>query len=279
MMRHEHNGFTLLEMALVLVIIGLIVGGVLVGKDLIHMATIRAQISQIDRFNTAANTFKEKYNCLPGDCANATAFFGVDTVDTCPPGAGNPFASIPRINGTCNGDGDGTIAGAACAAGSAVACQEMWRFWQMLYVAGLISEGPFAPTSWVYANVPGVSIPQGKLRAEVGVGAVTYSPGGAGLNCCGTYVNYPDFNNRPTWTIGGQWPTGMLFRGSVTPMEASAIDTKLDDGKPTTGTVRAPAVDVHYNCCANGISYNNSDIPDDHSANWGSCFLVMLAQY
>ena len=64
-------GFTLIELSVVLVIIGLIVGGVLVGQDLIRAATLQAQITQIQKFNTAANTFRLKFNALPGDVANA----------------------------------------------------------------------------------------------------------------------------------------------------------------------------------------------------------------
>jgi prepilin-type N-terminal cleavage/methylation domain-containing protein len=70
------GGFTLIEMAIVLVVIGLIVGGVLVGQDLIRAAYIRAQISQIEKVNTAVNTFYGKYQALPGDMniSTATAF-------------------------------------------------------------------------------------------------------------------------------------------------------------------------------------------------------------
>src|SRR5580693_9186033 len=71
-------GFTLIELSIVLVIIGLIIGGVLVGQDLINAAQARAIITDIERFNTAANTFESKYGCLPGDCVNATNFFGTD---------------------------------------------------------------------------------------------------------------------------------------------------------------------------------------------------------
>src|SRR3984885_3925644 len=65
--------FTLIELSIVLVIIGLIVGGVLVGQDLIKAAEIRATVSQIEKYNTAANTFQTKYNALPGDVPAAQA--------------------------------------------------------------------------------------------------------------------------------------------------------------------------------------------------------------
>lgn len=70
----QKSGFTLVELAIVLVIIGLLVGGVLVGNDLIKSSQIRSQISQIDKYQITVNTFKLKYNCLPGDCSNATNY-------------------------------------------------------------------------------------------------------------------------------------------------------------------------------------------------------------
>ena len=47
----------------------------MVGQDLINAAKIRQQITQLEQIETQINTFKVKYNCLPGDCANATDFF------------------------------------------------------------------------------------------------------------------------------------------------------------------------------------------------------------
>ncbi len=70
----DRHGFTLIEISIVLVIIGLIVGGILVGRDLIRLAELRADISAVNKFDAAANTFRLKYNCIPGDCANATQF-------------------------------------------------------------------------------------------------------------------------------------------------------------------------------------------------------------
>ena len=65
--RTRIEGFTLIELSIVLVIIGLIVGGVLTGQSLISAAEVRAQISQIEKYNSAVNTFRSKFNALPGD--------------------------------------------------------------------------------------------------------------------------------------------------------------------------------------------------------------------
>ncbi|MEJ0010791.1 MAG: prepilin-type N-terminal cleavage/methylation domain-containing protein [Alphaproteobacteria bacterium] len=59
--------FTLVELAIVLVIIGLLVGGVLVGADLITSAKINATVSDLQSYTTAATTFRDKYNGIPGD--------------------------------------------------------------------------------------------------------------------------------------------------------------------------------------------------------------------
>jgi prepilin-type N-terminal cleavage/methylation domain-containing protein len=49
----QKTGFTLIELSIVLVIIGLVVGGVLVGKDLIFAAQVRRAVSEAESFNTA----------------------------------------------------------------------------------------------------------------------------------------------------------------------------------------------------------------------------------
>ncbi len=70
----KRAAFTLIELSIVLVIIGLVLGGVLIGRDLIESATLRRQISQYEQLQLAANSFEGKYKCLPGDCAQAGDF-------------------------------------------------------------------------------------------------------------------------------------------------------------------------------------------------------------
>ena len=65
MQNARQMGFTLIELSIVLVIIGLIVGGVLLGRDLIHAAEVRSVISDVERFRTAALTFQENMVACP----------------------------------------------------------------------------------------------------------------------------------------------------------------------------------------------------------------------
>src|SRR6266852_226786 len=77
--RRAERGFTLIELSIVLVIIGLIVGGILVGQDLIKAAQLRATITQLERYDATVNTFRTKFNGLPGDLLNGTNFFAAAT--------------------------------------------------------------------------------------------------------------------------------------------------------------------------------------------------------
>src|SRR6187401_2595076 len=85
-MNKRQSGFTLIEIAIVLVIIGLLLGGVLKGQELITGARVRNLIQQQDGVKAAFFGFQDRYRALPGDYA----------------------AAGTNINGvTINGDGNG----------------------------------------------------------------------------------------------------------------------------------------------------------------------------
>lgn len=108
----KQAGFSLIESAIVLVIMGFLIGGVLKGKELIESARLKRVISQLNEYRLATSTFLDKYDALPGDFAKA---------------------SIMIKKGLRNGNGNGVIEGAGLARGS-----EALNFWAHLAAAGLI---------------------------------------------------------------------------------------------------------------------------------------------
>ncbi|MGH7238747.1 MAG: type II secretion system protein, partial [Candidatus Saccharimonadales bacterium] len=135
---HKRTGFTLIELSIVLVIIGLLVGGVLAGKALIQQAEIRAAASKLQQFETAYRTFQVKYGCIMGDCPYATDLFGMNYIITspCPPSGGV---------GNGNGNGDGFIDNAGY--GGAWTC-EPYQATKSLTLSGFL---PTAATTPCYS--------------------------------------------------------------------------------------------------------------------------------
>ncbi len=160
--RNPLEGFTLIELSIVLVVIGLIIGGILVGRDLINAAEIRATISQVEKYRAAVNTFQSKFNCIPGDCLNAAA-----------------FGFIPRGNLPGEGDGDGLLQGINGLGGFSDNYQgagETVVFWVDLSTANLI-DGSFTTASETVA--PGANITGGAIgnyypKAKLGRGNYFY---------------------------------------------------------------------------------------------------------
>jgi prepilin-type N-terminal cleavage/methylation domain-containing protein len=93
-MKKHQSGFTLIEIAIVLVIIGLLLGGVLKGQELITSARVRNLVSQQDGIKAAYFGFLDRYRALPGDYTAASTNINGVVAGAC---------------GTHNGDGDGQI--------------------------------------------------------------------------------------------------------------------------------------------------------------------------
>lgn len=73
------RGFTLIELSIVPVIIGLLIGGIVMGRDLINAAQVRKTVSVHKKFAMRYRSFKMRHNCIPGDGSNAAKYFSSAT--------------------------------------------------------------------------------------------------------------------------------------------------------------------------------------------------------
>ena len=71
-MQQKQKGFTLIEIAIVLLIIGLLLGGVLKGQSMINSARVRAIANDLSGIETAWVSFQDRYQSLPGDYSRAS---------------------------------------------------------------------------------------------------------------------------------------------------------------------------------------------------------------
>lgn len=222
--RSSRAGFTLIELSIVLVIIGLIVGGVLVGQDLIRAAEIRATITQVEKFNTARNSFYGKYGALPGDMNNGVALtFG--------------FLSRQGVRG--QGDGNGLIDGEGSSQGWLAQCgYETGMYWSDLtYANGMnlnLIEGSFGGPGSPIGAQSTVSPSSTQLAgcfpaAKLGRSNYFYVYNSTGYNYFGL-----------VGMTGTSVVLGVLTGvPAMSVLQAYTIDNKTDDGFPMTGVVAA----------------------------------------
>jgi len=78
---NKQSGFTLVEIAIVLVIIGLLLGGVLKGQEMIKNAEIRSVITDVQGISTAMYAYRDRYNAIPGDDALGVTHTSVASSD------------------------------------------------------------------------------------------------------------------------------------------------------------------------------------------------------
>jgi prepilin-type N-terminal cleavage/methylation domain-containing protein len=239
----HRSAFTLIEMSIVLVIIGLITGGILLDRALIDAARVRSTISDLEKYKSAVSAFKLKYNCLPGDCPNATDFFGQLTggefsctdADFLQSGWWNnhPWGGMPST-GSCNGYGNGKLTNASTGwqlpdAGNSL-------FWQHLYLAGLIT----APT--LYTTPGSGGVPQGQyyISPPTAITAYGFTVGYIDASLWGPASSrvWTSVLNKNVFylTYLNVWDSGLVIN-ALTPAQAFAIDSKMDDGQIGSGSV------------------------------------------
>ena len=128
------TGFTLVEIAIVLVIIGLLLGGILKGQEMITQARIKNVVNDFNGITAAYFAYQDRYRQIPGDDNQAATRWA----DPSPPG------------GSVNGNGNGVVAGTYMFAPptTATAGAESNNFWWHLRLAGFVAGATSGTAAW-----------------------------------------------------------------------------------------------------------------------------------
>lgn len=215
----KQNGFTLVELAIVLMIIGLLIGGILRGQELMQNARLQNVIKQVHSFTAAYNTFLDSYSAKPGDIPTASARI--------------PGCQANNTNACQNGDGNSVIGTLVTAwtGGQQAATTENTQFWKHLSLTHLISGvRPNAVDPVWGESHPAAPIPGGYtiITSEGVIG--TASP----------------WASITTGSIllrlhGNLTSSNIEHHPLASPKQAAYIDRKMDDGIPQTGDVQSRA--------------------------------------
>lgn len=229
----SNKGFTLVELSIVIVIVGLIVAGVAAGQALVKQSKSRRIISDVTQIRVAFNSFKLQYNAAPGDMRNARSFFTNCVADS-------------GIN-SCNGDGDGLIE----LSWGAVSNYEPIRALEHLYLSGLWKFSVSAMSSDYTCGRQFFSGVQAPKTPMGGTSAYYF-----GRNDIGFLPNSRR-NMRENFLIMGadapatcDPPMNPIFTGK----EAYNIDSKTDDGLPYRGKVITERGNFNPSCSSLGTS-------------------------
>lgn len=213
-----NKGFTLIELSIIIVIIGVLIAGIVSGTSLIASSKAVKLTNQVTELAVVINTFKSKYGELPGDFRKASTYFG---------GANCTAGDTNTDSDLCDGNGNNIWGGAV---GTADGTAEGTRVLQHLSDAELIGVG------YVGGNANFVLGENAVETVYVGGGinfasteAVTFANFGTNFASYDYVGNFMQFTSAFT---NGQ-PGGAIINVET----AYAIDVKVDDGSAESGKV------------------------------------------
>lgn len=266
------RGFTIIELSIVLVVIGLVTGGVLIGRDVIRASQVQSVVGDATTYAHAVQQFQEKYGELPGDFSRATAIWGSRL----------PLYLNGNTDATMNGDGGGAICSSnmgtmwyVIVSGNPTAIFgfEDVAAWQHLRLGGFLDgrytglPGNVTPTFTIpddkyrvpSVSVPGSSVPGGHFYFYSPTHDETFKnpPGADIVVTCGN-----DTYNLGTRVSANYNIAFSAFNGNgLEAAEAQNIDTKADDGKPDLGSILSANEGYIGGCVDDDGVYDMTGVP------------------
>ena len=207
-MKSQQSGFTLVEIAIVLVIIGLLLGGVLKGQELINSAKVKNMINDFRTVSSLVYSYQDRFKAFPGDQTQPQldAAFGASVGTACTATPGTCATGNARLDGDWNST---TLA-------VATALQhETFVFWQHVRLANLAT----GATNTGDANYGPKNADGGALGVE------------SGLDASGAAAPF----------IVGMRGSFYVCSAGILGRYVRQIDTTMDDGNTAGGNVRAVA--------------------------------------
>jgi prepilin-type N-terminal cleavage/methylation domain-containing protein len=238
MKKNFQSGFTLVELAIVLMIIGLLTAGVLRGQELYSGSQIASTVKEVKSYEAAIVSFRDVYFNNPGDMSIATTKVpGCTTANFCDNGDGNAVIGTRKV-------GIGLL---DIQTGAAKPGVETTLFWKHLAAAHLISgvEPSANPANPVFGKTHPKSSIGGGWMITYGM-HVPNVPEGLWLVLTNTLTGSTAYN-----------PDG---KNVLSPRQSRQIDQKMDDGLADVGDVAAPDDGTCDQPDAQGVrQYRNSD--------------------
>ena len=226
------SGFTLVELAIVMIIIGLLIGGILKGTEMIESAKVSSTLSQVKSYQAAVYNFRDTYASLPGDIPNAT-----ERVPGCEAGASGTYCRDGGGNSLVDDGVGGNVSWGAKIVGNP-AWYETIQFWKHLILADLVTgvttdANPDTDVAW------GETHPAAKTGGGFEFYYDNWMASGGGAAGVDFSAHVLRLSTAGAAGTSGGTAIGPVGARAVSPLRAFQMDTKVDDGDPNSGTVLA----------------------------------------
>ena len=223
-MTHTHSGFTLVEISIVMIIIGLLIGGTFGGMQLVENMKVNKTVQDLKSIESAALSFKDTYGRLPGDLPSPSTRLPNCTTAPC----------------STAGNGDRTIGTYNVWHGAITNTDENFTFWHHLQAAGLVAMD--------FHNTTDMTFGEGQPSSADGVGYRVSHSVGVSTDTCRRWDR--------SFIIMTDQPSAVIDQ-NVSCQYLGGIDRKMDDGSPNSGFFTASHGGFISACAAVPASCNS----------------------